>query len=163
MVVFDPFRAPEPSELVKEVIGLANADVEGPRYILFGVNPGAIEGSKVIGIKDDTAAALKKAHRVISEHIEPVVSLAFIFDKFNGKLAGALEIDGAGDGPFVPGADFAADDSGKKTWVRDGRDLRVRGRPRVMLAVYLKALACNLKRMVRALMPQPAFPIPAIG
>jgi hypothetical protein len=125
LVVFDPFRMPEPSELVKEVIGLANADVEGPRYILFGVNPGAIDGSKVVGIKDDAAAALKKAHRVISAQIEPVVSLAFIFDKINGKLAGALEIDGSEDGPFVPGEDFAADDSGKKTWVREGRELRV--------------------------------------
>jgi hypothetical protein len=125
LVVFDPFRMPEPAELVKEVIGLANADVEGPRYILFGVNPGAIDGSKVVGIKEDAAAALKKAHRVISAHIEPVVSLAFIFDKFNGKLAGALEIDGAGDGPFVPGEAFAADDTGTKTWVREGRELRV--------------------------------------
>ncbi|MBT8050987.1 MAG: ATP-binding protein [Gammaproteobacteria bacterium] len=125
LVVFDPFRMPEPSELVKEVIGLANADVEGPRYILFGVNPGAIEGSKVVGIKDDVAAVLKKAHRVISAHIEPVVSLAFIFDQINGKLAGALEIDGGGDGPFVPGEDFAADDTGKKTWVREGRELRI--------------------------------------
>jgi hypothetical protein len=125
LVVFDPFRMPEPSELVKEVIGLANADVEGPRYILFGVNPGAIDGSKVVGIKDDAAAALKKAHRVISEQVEPVVSLAFIYDKFNGKLAGALEIDGGEDGPFMPGKDFAADDSGKKTWVREGRELLI--------------------------------------
>ena len=125
MVVFDPFRMPEPSELVKEVIGLANADVEGPRYILFGVNPGAIDGSKVVGIKDDAAAALKKAHRVISAQVEPVISLAFIFDRINGKLAGALEIDGGEDGPFVPGEDFAADESGKKTWVREGRELRV--------------------------------------
>jgi len=125
LVVFDPFRMPEPAELVKEVIGLANADVEGPRYILFGVNPGAIEGSKVVGIKDDAAAALKKAHRVISAQIEPVVSLAFIFDRINGKLAGALEIDGGDDGPFVPGEDFAADSSGEKTWVREGRELRV--------------------------------------
>jgi len=125
LVVFDPFRMPEPSELVKEVIGLANADVEGPRYILFGVNPGAIDGSKVVGIKDDAAAALKKAHRVISAQVEPVISLAFIFDRINGKLAGALEIDGGEDGPFVPGEDFAADESGKKTWVREGRELRV--------------------------------------
>jgi hypothetical protein len=34
--------------------------------------------------------------------------------------------------------------------------LRVRGRPRVALAAYLKALACNLKRMLRALMPPTA-------
>jgi len=41
--------------------------------------------------------------------------------------------------------------------------LRVRGRWRVVLAVYLKALACNVKRMVRALMPKPGAPSPATG
>jgi hypothetical protein len=34
--------------------------------------------------------------------------------------------------------------------------LRVRMRPRVQMVVYLKALACNLKRMVRALIAEPA-------
>jgi hypothetical protein len=39
--------------------------------------------------------------------------------------------------------------------------LRVRRKPRVELAVYLKALACNLKRMVRALMVEEAAMAPA--
>ncbi len=125
LVVCDPFRMPEPAELVKEAIGLANADVDGPRYILFGINPGGMEGSKVVGIKDDAAAALKKAHRLISAQIEPVVALAFIFDRINGKLAGALEIDGGEDGPFVPGEGVSAELSNGQTWVRQGRDLRV--------------------------------------
>ena len=125
LVVCDPFRMPEPAELVKEVIGLANADVDGPRYILFGINPGGMEGSKVVGIKDDAAADLKRAHRLISAQIEPVVALAFIFDRINGKLAGALEIDGGEDGPFVPGEEVSAELSNGQTWVRQGRDLRV--------------------------------------
>ena len=41
--------------------------------------------------------------------------------------------------------------------------LRVRGRGRVELAVYLKALACNIKRMLRALVPQPGAWAPARG
>ena len=41
--------------------------------------------------------------------------------------------------------------------------LRVRGRWRVELAVYLKALACNVKRMVRALAPAGGAPSPARG
>ena len=39
--------------------------------------------------------------------------------------------------------------------------LRVRGRVRVALATYLKALACNVKRMLRALTPKPRESIPA--
>jgi len=41
--------------------------------------------------------------------------------------------------------------------------LRIRGRPRVELAVYLKALACNLKRMVRALTVKSAEPVLAMA
>ena len=41
--------------------------------------------------------------------------------------------------------------------------LRVRGRGRVELAVYLKALACNVKRRVRALAPKPGAWSPAMG
>ncbi len=41
--------------------------------------------------------------------------------------------------------------------------LRVRGRWRVELAVYLKALACNFKRMLRALTPKPEAIAPAMG
>ena len=42
-------------------------------------------------------------------------------------------------------------------------DLRVRRRGRVVLAVYLKALACNIKRMLRVLVPQPDAACPAMG
>lgn len=41
--------------------------------------------------------------------------------------------------------------------------LRVRGRWRLELAVYRKALACNVKRVVRALMPKPGAIGPAMG
>jgi hypothetical protein len=41
--------------------------------------------------------------------------------------------------------------------------LRVRGSPRVELAVYLKALACNVKRMVRSLIPETAPSVPAMA
>ena len=41
--------------------------------------------------------------------------------------------------------------------------LRVRGRWRVELPVYFKALACNVKRMVRVLMPKPGAIGPAMG
>ncbi|MCH7636438.1 MAG: hypothetical protein IIA12_02065, partial [Proteobacteria bacterium] len=101
LLVCDPFRVPDQEELVKEVIGLANADVDGPRYILFGANPGAMEGSGVVGIAESAMADLKKAHRLLSVLIEPVVHLAFIFDRINGKLVGALEIDGCDEGPYV--------------------------------------------------------------
>lgn len=42
---------------------------------------------------------LTKAHRAVSALVKPIVHLAFIFDKIEGRLVGALEIDGCDDGP----------------------------------------------------------------
>ena len=42
-------------------------------------------------------------------------------------------------------------------------DVRVRGRPRVEVAVYLKALACNVKRMVRTFMSEAGEATPAMA
>jgi len=124
LLVLDPFRAPDQEELVREVIGLANADVEGPRYILFGINAGAMEGKGVVGIDESAMADLKKAHRMVSALIEPIVHLAFIYDRINGKLVGALEIDGCDERPYVVGKDFSERLSRGQCWVREGRDLR---------------------------------------
>jgi len=124
LLVCDPFRMTGKEELVKEVIGLANANVEGPRYILFGINPGAMESSKIVGIDEGAMTDLKKAHRHISELIEPVVSLAFIYDRVDGKLVGALEIDDCDEGPFVVGQDYSKELLRGKSWIREGRELR---------------------------------------
>jgi len=124
LLVCDPFRIPDEGELVKEVIGLANADVDGPRYILFGVNSAAMEGSGIVGIAENAMADLKKAHRLISSLIEPVLHLAFIFDRINGKLVGALEVDGCDEGPYVVGQNFSEKLSHGRCWIREGRNLR---------------------------------------
>jgi hypothetical protein len=124
LLVYDPFREPDREDLVKEVIGLANADVDGPRYILFGINPGSMEGSGVVGLAENAMADLKKAHRLVSALVEPILHLAFIYDRINGKLVGALEIDGCDAGPYVVGHDFSDTLSRGQCWIRDGRELR---------------------------------------
>lgn len=124
LVVYDPFGDLDREELVKEVVALANADVEGPRNILFGVNAGGVDGHSVVGISEDAVGDLKKAHRLLSALIEPVLQLAFIFDRINGKLVGALEIDGCDFGPYFIGHDWNQSLSLGQCWVRDGREIR---------------------------------------
>ena len=124
LVICDPFQELDHEQLVKEVIGLANAEVNGPRNILFGINAGAAEGSGIVGIADGDMADLKKAHRLVSTLIEPVLHLAFVFDRINGKLVGTLEIDGCDDGPYVVGQNSSVELSRGKCWVREGYDLR---------------------------------------
>lgn len=123
-LVYDPFGEPARWELVKEVIGLANADIDGPRAILFGINPAAVEGDGIVGISETAAAELKRAHRLVSGLIEPALDLAFIYDRINGKLVGALEIDGCEFGPYFVGQDFSDELCRGACWLREGRELR---------------------------------------
>ncbi len=113
-----------PEQLVQEVIGLANIDVNGARYIIFGINVGTTEGSGIVGIAESDIADLKKAHRLISALIKPVLQLAFIFDQIDGKLVGALEIDGCDAAPYVVRRDFSKKLAGGQSWIREGRQLR---------------------------------------
>ena len=124
LLVWDPFQEQDQEALVKEVIGLANADVDGPRHILFGFNAGAMEGSGIVGISESAMGDLKKAHRLLSGLIEPVLHLAFIYDMVDSKLVGALEIDGCDEGPYVVGQDFSDELSRGQAWIREGRELR---------------------------------------
>ena len=123
LVVFDPFQPFDREALLKEVVGLANAKVEGPRSILFGVNPGAVNGNAIVGIPDDAMRDLKRAHRLVSAQIEPLLELAFIFDRINGKLVGALEIDGCEFGPYFLAQDLSGGLRRGDCWIRDDREL----------------------------------------
>lgn len=67
-------------------------------------------------------------------------------------------------GEFSPTYDIRAGIEATNSELKRAHDLgrpRVRGRPRVLLAVCLKVVACNIKRMVRALMAQDLAPMPA--
>jgi len=125
LLVCDPFREYDQEELVQEVIGLANADVDGPRNILFGINSGALDGGGIVGISESAMADLKKAHRMISALIEPVLHLAFIYDMINGKLVGTLEIDGCDDGPYIVAKSQSERLTQGQCWIREGRELSV--------------------------------------
>ncbi len=123
LLVYDAFQSFDRESLVKEVIGLANARVDGPRNILFGINAGAVNGKKIVGIPDSAVGDLKRAHRLVSGLVEPLLDLAFIFDRIDGKLVGALEIDGCEFGPYFLAHDLSDDLRRGDCWQREGREL----------------------------------------
>lgn len=123
LVVYDPFKPLDRDSLLKEVVGVANARVEGPRNILFGVNPSAINGNTIVGLSDDAVGDLKRAYRLVASVVEPGLELAFIFDRINGKLVGALEVDGCDYGPYFLAHDLTDELQRGACWIREEREL----------------------------------------
>ena len=125
MVFRDPFKPVETDQLIQEIIGLANLDFAGARYIVFGINKAAMEGSGVVGIDDEKLAALKSAHQLVATLIQPALQLAFVYDEIGGKLVGALEIDGCAERPYQVARDFSDALTLGQSWIRDGMLFRV--------------------------------------
>ncbi len=120
----DPFKAIEPEALIKEVIGLANIEFDGPRYIVFGVNKATMEGSGYVGIPADQLARLRKTHRLIFMLVKPLVDLSFIYDELDGRIVGALEIDGCEEPPYVVRRNYSDELVRGRSYIREGREIR---------------------------------------
>jgi len=120
----DPFKAIGQAALIKEVIGLANVEFDGPRYIVFGVNKATMQGNGYVGIPSDQLADLKKAHRLVSMLVKPMVDLSFIYDELDGKIVGALEIDGCDEPPYVVRRNYADELVRGRSYIREGREIR---------------------------------------
>jgi hypothetical protein len=120
MVFRDPFKPVETDQLIQEIIGLANLDFAGARYIVFGINKATMQGSGVVGLDDEKLAALKSTHQLVATLIKPALQLAFIYDEIDGKLVGAIEIDGCDERPYQVACDFSETLTLGQSWTRDG-------------------------------------------
>ena len=116
----DPFKPVETDQLILEIIGLANVDFDGARYIVFGINKATMEGSGAVGIDDDKLATLKSAHQLIATLVQPALQLTFIYDEIDGKLVGALEIDGCNERPYQVACDYSETLTDGRSWIREG-------------------------------------------
>ena len=123
----DPFKAIETEELFQEIIGLANLDFEGARFIVFGVNKASMQGNGVVGVDTEKLAELKRVHQMVAKLIEPALQLAFIYDEIDSKLVGALEIDGCDNRPYKVACDYSDTLTIGQAWTRDGMAFRAMG------------------------------------
>lgn len=77
-------------ELIKDVLAMANAKVNGSRYIIFGVKEKAGEKKELFDIKEPVDAATYQ--ELIFENIEPQLTCHLNYLTYNNRLLAVLEI-----------------------------------------------------------------------
>jgi hypothetical protein len=115
-----PYGKRNHEQLIREVMGLANANVYGARYIVFGVD----QQAGVIGLSESAVGELKSDNRLAARFIEPALEMAPIFAEVDGKRVAILEIDGCDDPPYVVREDISAGLRRGACWVREGQTFR---------------------------------------
>ena len=94
------------AELIKDIMSMANADVENDRYIIIGVKHKPSGDRKMFNIKEEEFIDSAIYQQIIRENIEPDIKLEYFSYKHEGNLLGIFKISGCSDKPYTMKKDF---------------------------------------------------------
>lgn len=97
---FEPYGRAHREQMVREVLGLANADVQDDRYIVFGAHHDGTS-MNIIGLTDADKNCLEDDIARIGELIEPDLDIKVNYEIIDGKPIAVLHIRNCGDPPYV--------------------------------------------------------------
>lgn len=124
-------------QLVREVMGLANADTTGARHILFGVSKNDAGETELKGLRDGALEEMETYADLVNRYIEPALKLTPIFNTVKGVLVGGLEIARCNNPPYMIKTDVSNELRRGDCWLREG-------------GLFRPAQRSDLDRMYRA-------------
>ena len=92
---------------LRDVLAMTNASVEGPRYIITGVDFDAKGRKRLHGVKHDDFSGKPDYESLVSEHIEPAVRIRYKAVTIDEKQVGVFEIGDCQDFPYMMRVDHS--------------------------------------------------------
>jgi hypothetical protein len=112
------------AQLLREYIGLANGEFDGPRGIVFGAECGQDGHLYVFGLDDQPLAEIQELHKLLAEAIEPQPEFDLRTGDIGGRRIAALLIRSFGDPPYIAGDHAPSPMRRGECWVKEGDCLR---------------------------------------
>jgi hypothetical protein len=114
----------ERAELLRDLIGLANASVQGPRFLVLGVSD-VVGGKRTIsGMSAETWNKWRaKLSSLIGGMVEPPLDVAARTLEINGKVVGVLSLAACADQPYLTSGRAGIDLPPGAGWLRRGTQL----------------------------------------
>jgi hypothetical protein len=94
-------------EFLRDVLALANASVEGPRYIIVGAEIDAQGSKRMTSINRDDFSGKPAYQAIANDHVEPPVRIRYKPVSVEGKLVGVFEIGDCQDRPYMMRIDYS--------------------------------------------------------
>lgn len=132
-------------ELLVDVMSLANARIEGPRYIILGAETGRGEKAgdyapTLFNLPREIVDSTHRYHAVIRDYIEPPLNLTAESFAVNGKQLVALILEGCEDRPYMVRADHSASLRRGDAWIRVNNENQRMGR-RQLESIFARRFA----------------------
>lgn len=94
------------TELLKDIIAMANADIEGERLIVTGVKHKPDGSREIFPIENEKFIDSATYQQVMQENIEPDLKIQYDPYQYNGQLVGLLKVRECYDQPYMLKKDF---------------------------------------------------------
>lgn len=92
--------------LIKDIISMANADIEEDRYIIIGVKCLSDGNKEIIGINREEFVDEATYQQIIKDNIEPELTIDYFPHKYKRKTLGVFKISLCNEKPYLMKKDF---------------------------------------------------------
>ncbi len=94
-------------QFLRDVIAMANASVEGPRYIITGVDYDDKARKRMLGVGREDFSGKPAYQSLANEHIEPPIRIRYQPVTVEGERVGVFEIGECQDRPYMMRVDYS--------------------------------------------------------
>lgn len=94
-------------QFLRDVVAMANASVEGPRYIITGVEFDDKGRKRMLGVEREDFSGKPAYQSLANEHIEPPVRIRYQPVSVEGERVGVFEIGECQDRPYMMRIDYS--------------------------------------------------------
>ncbi|MBW9169759.1 ATP-binding protein [Clostridium estertheticum] len=92
--------------MVKDVMAMANADIECVRYIIVGIKDKSYGDKEILGIEKSEFIDSATYQQIIFENIEPQIDIEYFPHVHNNKVLGIIKIFNCNDQPYMMKKDY---------------------------------------------------------
>ena len=113
------------NELVQQILGLANAEVDGTRYLVLGVRDRLGGRREIVGItKERLAEAKEFLRKLVTSAVEPKLKLAMKVIHIEAVMVGLVSIESCVERPYMLKANLSDSLHAGRGWIRRGAKLQ---------------------------------------
>jgi len=103
----EPYRDKGVRQFLRDVIAMANAAAEGPRYIIIGTDLDKKGAKRLKSVAQDDFSGKPSYQSLVSDFVEPPVKLRYQAVTVDEKRLGVFEIGDCQDHPYMMRVDYS--------------------------------------------------------
>ena len=115
-----PYAEANARAFLEDVLALANAEVEGPRYIVIGAEDDAGGSRQYHSVAEEDLDRQSGLAALVGDYVEPPLTLRNSKARIGDKLLGVFEVSACTDKPYLMRSDFSETLRRGDGWIRVG-------------------------------------------